>query len=92
MGITNILTYQCFQFNPVFEVAISVDKSGIIEYWSGAKTDYQFPKCAQFDSKLDTDLFEFVKYKTHPTSLCFSNDGLKFATMSPDRKVSVILF
>lgn len=72
-------------------MSISADKSGIIEYWSGAKTDYQFPKCAQFDSKLDTDLFEFVKHKTHPTSLCFSNDGLKFATMSPDRKVKYVL-
>lgn len=71
----------------MFEVAISADKSGIVEYWSGAKTDYQFPKCAQFDSKLDTDLFEFVRNKTHPTSLCFSKNGLKFATMSPDRKV-----
>lgn len=80
-----------FQFNSVFEVALSADKSGIIEYWSGAKKDYQFPKCAQFDSKLDTDLFEFVRHKTHPTSLCFSNDGLKFATMSPDRKVRDIL-
>lgn len=75
------------QFNSVFDVAISADISGIIEYWSGAKTDYQFPKCAQFESKLDTDLFEFVRYKTHPTSLCFSKDGLKFATMAPDRKV-----
>lgn len=80
-----------FQFNSVFDVAVSADKSGIIEYWSGAKKDYQFPKCVQFDSKLDTDLFEFVRHKTHPTSLCFSNDGLKFATMSPDRKVRDIL-
>lgn len=72
-------------------MSISADKSGIIEYWSGAKTDYQFPKCAQFDSKLDTDLFEFVKHKTYPTSLCFSNDGLKFATMAPDRKVKYML-
>ncbi|CAI6347895.1 unnamed protein product [Macrosiphum euphorbiae] len=77
------------KFNSVFDVAISADKSGIIEYWSGAKTDYRFPKCVQFDSKLDTDLFEFVRHKTHPTSLCFSDDGLKFATMSPDRKVRV---
>lgn len=81
-----------FQFNPVFDVAISADKSGIVEYWSGAKTDYQFPKCALFDSKLDTDLFDFIKHKTHPTSLCFSNDGLKFATMSPDRKVRNNIF
>lgn len=68
-------------------MAVSSDKSGIVEYWSGPKTDYQFPKCINFDSKLDTDLFEFVRNKTHPTSLCFSNDGLKFATMATDRKV-----
>ncbi|XP_050432168.1 peptidylprolyl isomerase domain and WD repeat-containing protein 1 [Adelges cooleyi] len=80
------------KFNPTFCVAVSADKSGILEYWSGPKTDYQFPKCAKFESKLDTDLFEFVRHKTYPSNLCFSNDGLKFATMSPDRKVRVFHF
>lgn len=78
-----------FQYNSTFEVAVSVDKSGILEYWTGPKTDYKFPKCVQFDSKLDTDLYEFAKNKTFPTGLCFSPDGKKFATLSADRKVII---
>lgn len=77
-----------FQYNPVFEVSLSADKAGVIEYWSGSKGDYSFPKCVNFESKLDTDLFEFVRHKTFPSSLCFTPDGLKFATISCDRKVS----
>lgn len=71
----------------MFEVAVSVDSAGILEYWTGIKNEFKFPKCVAFDSKLDTDLFEFVKCKTVPSGLCFSPDGLKFATISADRKV-----
>lgn len=42
-----------------------------------------------FASKLDTDLFEYVKNKTYPVSLAFSTDGKKFATISTDRRVRV---
>jgi peptidylprolyl isomerase domain and WD repeat-containing protein 1 len=76
----------------VFDVAVSVDAAGILEYWGGARQDYKFPKCAKFDSKLDTDLFEFVKHKTIPFGLCFSPDGTKFATVSLDRKVKLFKF
>jgi hypothetical protein len=47
----------------VFEVAVSVDRAGILEYWTGPSTDYKFPKCMLFESKLDTDLFEFANSK-----------------------------
>ncbi len=40
---------------------VSADKSGMIEYWTGPKYDYIFPKNVRFESKLDTDLFEFMK-------------------------------
>nr|CAD7264167.1 unnamed protein product [Timema shepardi] len=78
--------------NPVFEVAVSVDQAGILEYWAGPKLKYSFPKCVTFESKLDTDLFEFAKAKTFPTGLCFSPDGKRFATLSADRKVRVFTF
>jgi WD40 repeat protein len=71
----------------VFEVAVSVDRAGILEYWTGPSTEYKFPKCVLFESKLDTDLFEFAKSKTYPTGLSFSPDGKIFATLSGDRKV-----
>nr|CAD7264169.1 unnamed protein product [Timema shepardi] len=80
------------EHNPVFEVAVSVDQAGILEYWAGPKLKYSFPKCVTFESKLDTDLFEFAKAKTFPTGLCFSPDGKRFATLSADRKVRVFTF
>lgn len=45
-----------------YETIVSVDKAGILEYWTGAKNDYKFPaKIVSFESKLDTGiLFIFV--------------------------------
>ncbi|XP_046970455.1 peptidylprolyl isomerase domain and WD repeat-containing protein 1 isoform X1 [Vanessa cardui] len=80
------------KYNPVFEVAVSVDKAGIIEYWTGPKHEFEFPRNVKFTSKLDTDLFDFVKSKTYPTSLDFSPDGKKMASISLDRKVRVFHF
>lgn len=74
-------------YNPVYETAVSVDKAGIIEYWTGPKYEYTFPKNVEFESKLDTDLYDFVKNKTYPTALAFSPDGKKMASISLDRKV-----
>ncbi|KAH1002583.1 peptidylprolyl isomerase domain and WD repeat-containing protein 1 [Dendroctonus ponderosae] len=79
-------------YNPQFDVAVSVDKSGMLEYWTGIRKDFAFPKNIQFESKLDTDLFEFAKNKTQPTSLTISPDGKKFATISTDRRVRVFNF
>ncbi|XP_072942390.1 peptidylprolyl isomerase domain and WD repeat-containing protein 1 [Epargyreus clarus] len=80
------------KYNPVFETAVSVDKAGIVEYWTGPKHEYQFPKTVRFTSKLDTDLFDFVKNKTYPTALAFSPDGKKMASISLDRKVRIFHF
>ncbi|BES98710.1 peptidylprolyl isomerase domain and WD [Nesidiocoris tenuis] len=80
------------KYNVTHDVAISVDEAGILEYWCGSKRSYQFPKLVKFESKLDTDLYEFVKEKTYPTAIAFSNDGDKFATVSPDRKVRLFGF
>ncbi|XP_047996891.1 peptidylprolyl isomerase domain and WD repeat-containing protein 1 [Leguminivora glycinivorella] len=85
-------TVATIKYNPVFETAVSVDKAGIVEYWTGPKHEYKFPKNVEFDSKLDTDLFDFVKNKTYPTSLVFSPDGKKMASISLDRKVRVFNF
>lgn len=80
-------------YNSRYETIVSVDQAGILEYWTGAKTDYKFPaKIVSFESKLDTDLYEFVKNKTIVTGLAFSPDGKRFATLSTDRKVRVFTF
>lgn len=80
------------KYNVKYETVVSVDKSGIIEYWGTAKCDYQMPKFLKFESKLDTDLFEFAKNKTYPVDICFSKDGKKFATIALDRKIRVFRF
>lgn len=80
------------RYNPVFDTTISVDRAGILEYWTGPRTEYKFPRCCKFTSKLDTDLYEFAKKRTYPTGLCVSQDGRKFATISLDRRVRVFNF
>lgn len=80
------------RYNLAYETVISVDKSGILEYWQSPKHEYKFPKSVSFDSKLDTSLFEFAKHKTVVTGLDFSPDGKRFATISTDRKVRVFSF
>lgn len=81
------------KYNVAFDIIISVDQAGILEYWTGPKTDYKFPaKVVSFESKLDTDLYEFVKAKTLVIALDCSCDGKRFATLSTDRKVRVFNF
>ena len=40
---------------------VSVDKMGMLEYWTGPKHDYKFPKVVDWEYKTDTDLYEFAK-------------------------------
>jgi len=79
------------RYNPVFDVVISADSKGIIEYWTGPKHDYEFPKNVAFDSKLDTDLFEFVKEKLTIHTMCLSPNGRLFAALTSNKKVNLIL-
>lgn len=69
-----------------------MDKAGILEYWMSPRLEYKFPKFTKFESKLDTDLFEFAKNKTYPCGLAISPDGKRFASISGDRKVRVFNF
>ncbi|XP_011311435.1 peptidylprolyl isomerase domain and WD repeat-containing protein 1 [Fopius arisanus] len=80
------------KYNPVFETCITIDESGFLEYWTGPKSEYQFPRCVSFESKLDTNLYEFAKNKTHLCCLAISPDGKRFASLSSDRKVRVFNF
>ncbi|XP_071811044.1 peptidylprolyl isomerase domain and WD repeat-containing protein 1-like isoform X2 [Apostichopus japonicus] len=80
------------KYNPVFEAVISVDAQGIMEYWTGPKTDYKLPSNVAFKYKTDTDLYEFVKCKTVPTGLAVSPNGKQFSTISKDRKIRTFRF
>ncbi|KAK3089441.1 hypothetical protein FSP39_003617 [Pinctada imbricata] len=80
------------RYNTPYEVAVSVDSSGMIEFWTGPKSSYEFPKNVQWEYKTDTDLYEFAKCKTTVCDLSFSPDGKMMATIAKDRKVRVFKF
>lgn len=45
------------KYNVRYEVVVSVDQAGILEYWTGPKNDFKFPaKVVSFESKLDTGM------------------------------------
>ena len=44
----------------MFDVAISADEGGQLQYWGGPKQDYKMPKCVRYDSAMDTDLYTYV--------------------------------
>lgn len=79
------------QVNPTAPVAISVDKKGLINYWS--TKDYGMPSDdVSFKMYSSTDLYDFAKAKLVPWSLEFSPDGSMFATCSADSVVRVFRF
>ncbi|NWR43221.1 PPWD1 protein, partial [Regulus satrapa] len=80
------------RLNPVYKVVVSSDKSGMIEYWTGTPHEYKFPKNVNWEYKTDTDLYEFAKCKAYPSSISFSPDGKKMATLGSDRKVRIFRF
>jgi peptidylprolyl isomerase domain and WD repeat-containing protein 1 len=63
----------------------------MLEYWSPS-SNYEKPSNV-FDMKSSTNLFDFKKSKSTPSSITMSPDGSRFATFSfPDRKVRVFDF
>lgn len=75
------------RYNPIYDCTLSVDTSGMIEYWAGHRQDFIFPKNLKFESKLDTDLFQFVKDKVKVHTVCLSPNGKQFAVLTSGRKV-----
>lgn len=61
----------------------------MIEYWSGAKGEYAFPKNVSWEYKTETDLYAFVKEKQVPKCLRISPDGRMWAAVSSDRCIYV---
>ncbi|KAG0043987.1 Peptidyl-prolyl cis-trans isomerase cyp15 [Gryganskiella cystojenkinii] len=76
-------------FNDRYNCVISADESGGFEYWVPDE-EANVPKTVAFEYKTQTDLYEFKKCRSTATSLTFSQDFEKFATMSTkDRQVRV---
>ena len=78
-------------FNDAYDCVVSLDETGMIEYWRPSGT-YDKPDNV-FQYKSSTSLFEMRKTKSTPTSLSISPAGDRFATFSlPDRKLRIFDF
>ncbi|KAK6050456.1 peptidyl-prolyl cis-trans isomerase, cyclophilin-type, partial [Cooperia oncophora] len=77
------------EYNHATDIVISIDDSGMIEYWSGAKREFKFAENVKFKYKTETDLYEFMKAKTVPVSLAINPKGTMFATFGEDRRIRI---
>jgi peptidylprolyl isomerase domain and WD repeat-containing protein 1 len=78
-------------FNGIYDCVVSADESGMIEYWRPC-APYEKPNNV-FTLKSTTNLFDFKKSKSIPTSISISPTGHQFATFSfPDRQVRIFDF
>ncbi|KAK5241109.1 Peptidyl-prolyl cis-trans isomerase cyp15, partial [Cryomyces antarcticus] len=78
-------------YNNTYDCVISADEGGMIEYWRPGGT-YEKPDSV-FKMKSSTNLFDFKKSKSIPSSITISPSGSQFATFSfPDRRVRVFDF
>lgn len=80
-------------YNEPANCVVSADVSGMVEYWTPSEP-YEAPKNkGLWEYKSGTDLFDFKKSKSTPTSIVFSQDYSKFVAMSAlDRQVRVFQF
>ncbi|TKA68293.1 hypothetical protein B0A49_05589 [Cryomyces minteri] len=78
-------------YNNTYDCVISADEGGMIEYWRPSGT-YEKPDSV-FKMKSSTNLFDFKKSKSVPSSITISPSGSQFTTFSfPDRRVRVFDF
>lgn len=78
-------------FNDAYDCVVSTDEGGMVEYWSPSG-NYEKPDNV-FQYKSSTNLFDFKKAKSVPTSLVISPSGHQFVTLSmPDRRIRVFDF
>ncbi|KAJ2556790.1 Peptidyl-prolyl cis-trans isomerase cyp15 [Coemansia sp. RSA 1933] len=79
-------------YNPVEECVVSVDKGGMVEYWT-LEEPFILPKSIDFKLKSQTDLYEFKKSRCVPNSLVFSPNYELFACTSiEDSAIRVFKF
>ena len=77
------------EYCPTHNIVISTDEGGMVEYWSGSRNDYKFPKSVKFESKVETDLYEFAKKKATPLCITVSPNDEFFVTFASDRKIRI---
>ncbi|GAB1604656.1 uncharacterized protein LOC115226510 [Argonauta hians] len=79
-------------YNSQYDVVVSSDEAGMVEYWTGPKQSYAFPRGVSWQYKTDTDLYDFMKCKCLPLDFSFSPNGKLMAALATDRKVRIFKF
>ncbi|KAF8516841.1 hypothetical protein BU17DRAFT_50542 [Hysterangium stoloniferum] len=77
-----------------YDTVVSADESGFIEYWK-PQEPWETPRYIHglWELKSSTDLYEFKKTKSTPTSLTFSPNCSHFVTLSMfDRQIRIFNF
>jgi peptidylprolyl isomerase domain and WD repeat-containing protein 1 len=78
-------------FNNAYDCVLSADEAGMIEYWRPSD-GFEKPDDV-FELKSSTNLFEFRRAKSTPSSITISPSGHQFTTFSfPDRQIRVFDF
>ena len=78
-------------FNAVYKIAMSIDQSGLINFWSNGADQYKFPESfLEFELNSDTDYFEFVTTPFKPVNASISPNGIYVAILTSDCKVIAI--
>lgn len=78
-------------FNDAWDCVVSADEKGMVEYWQPSGS-YEKPE-GVFEYKSATNLFDFKKAKSVPSSLSISPNGRHLAATSlPDRKLRIFDF
>ncbi|KAF1998098.1 peptidyl-prolyl cis-trans isomeras-like protein [Amniculicola lignicola CBS 123094] len=78
-------------YNKKFDCVISADQGGLVEYWRPSG-EYVKPDNV-WKKKTMTNLFDFKKAKSVPTSMTISPTGTQFVTFSfPDRMIRIFDF
>lgn len=84
------VTQMSFNFHA--KCIISIDTSGLIEYWDTSSYSLPNKNHITFAFKSETDLYELMKAKTTPYSLSISPNGKRFVILSKDKKIRVFHF
>ncbi|KEY65585.1 hypothetical protein S7711_09245 [Stachybotrys chartarum IBT 7711] len=78
-------------YNEAYDCVVSADENGMVEYWQ-PHGSYEKPDSV-FQYKSSTNLFDFKKAKSVPSSLTVSPNGKQLAAFSlPDRKIRIFDF
>lgn len=81
----------CMAYNSAWDCVVSADDGGMLEYWKPTESAEK-PE-GVFNTKSETNLFEFKKAKSVPCCISLSPSGKQFAIYSfPDHKVRVFDF